>query len=69
VLVVDGQAKTDFKSHGQALKAARELKGRFPMLQIKMGCAADRKCQRTEAKTNNRLEMLDYFDFGRQKEV
>ena len=35
-LIVDGQAKADFKTHEQALKAARDLKGRFPMLQIKV---------------------------------
>jgi hypothetical protein len=35
-LVVDDQAKADFKTHDQALKAARELKGRFPMLQVKI---------------------------------
>ena len=35
-LIVDGQAKADFKTHDQALKAARELKGRFPMLQVKV---------------------------------
>jgi hypothetical protein len=36
VLIVDGQAKADFKTHEQALKAGRDLKGRFPMLQIKV---------------------------------
>ena len=35
-LVVDGRAKADFKTHDQALKAALELKGRFPMLQVKV---------------------------------
>jgi PP-loop superfamily ATP-utilizing enzyme len=35
-LIVDGQAKADFKTHEQALKAARDLKGRFPMLQVKI---------------------------------
>jgi hypothetical protein len=30
VLIVDGQAKTEFKIQDRALKAARELKGRFP---------------------------------------
>jgi hypothetical protein len=35
-LIVDGQAKADFKTHEQALKAARDLKGRFPMLQVKV---------------------------------
>jgi hypothetical protein len=35
-LVVDGQAKTEFDTHDRALKAARDLKGRFPMLQVKV---------------------------------
>ena len=35
-LVVDGQAKRDFDLHERALKAARDLKGRFPMLQVKV---------------------------------
>ena len=35
-LIVDGQAKADFKTHEQAVKAARDLKGRFPMLQVKV---------------------------------
>lgn len=36
VLIVDGQAKADFKTHDQALRAATDLKGRFPMLQVKV---------------------------------
>ena len=35
-LIVDGQAKADFKTHEQALEAARDLKRRMPMLQIKV---------------------------------
>ena len=35
-LVVDGQAKKEFETHDGALKAARDLKGRFPMLQVKV---------------------------------
>jgi len=34
--VVDGQPKTEFKTKDRALKAARDLKGRFPMLQVKI---------------------------------
>jgi hypothetical protein len=34
-LVVDGRAKADFETHDQAVNAARDLKERFPMLQIK----------------------------------
>jgi hypothetical protein len=33
-LIVDGQVKTEFMTQEHALTAARELKGRFPMLQI-----------------------------------
>ena len=35
-LVVDGQMKTEFKTKDRALKAARDLKSRFPMLQVKV---------------------------------
>jgi hypothetical protein len=35
-LIVDGQLKTEFKSKDHALKAATDLKGRFPMLQVKV---------------------------------
>ena len=35
-LVVDGQAKREFDTHDRALKAARDLKGRFPMLRVKV---------------------------------
>ena len=35
-LVVDGRAKKEFDSRDGALKAARELKGRFPRLQVKV---------------------------------
>jgi len=36
VLIVDGQAKSEFQALDQAKKAARELKARFPKLQIKV---------------------------------
>ena len=35
-LIVDGQAKAEFETRDQALKAATDLKRRFPMLQIKV---------------------------------
>jgi hypothetical protein len=35
-LIVDGRAEADFETHDQALNAARDLKERFPMLQIKV---------------------------------
>jgi hypothetical protein len=35
-LIVDGQVKKEFDTQDRALKAARELKGRFPNLQVKV---------------------------------
>jgi hypothetical protein len=35
-LIVDGQTKKEFDTQDRALKAARELKGRFPNLQVKV---------------------------------
>jgi hypothetical protein len=35
-LVVDGQGKREFDTHDRALKAARDLKGRSPILQVKV---------------------------------
>jgi hypothetical protein len=35
-LIVDGQAKKEFDTQDRALKVARELKGRFPNLQVKV---------------------------------
>ena len=35
-LIVDGQAKREFDTHDRALKAAKDLKGRFPILQVKV---------------------------------
>ena len=35
-LIVDGQAKKEFDALDRALKAAKELKGRFPNLQVKV---------------------------------
>jgi hypothetical protein len=34
--ILDGQAKAEFKTHEQALDAARDLRRRSPMLQIKV---------------------------------
>jgi hypothetical protein len=44
-LIVDGQLKTEFMSQDHALKAARELKGRFPMLQIKVYDAENKRIE------------------------
>jgi hypothetical protein len=35
-LIVDGQVKTEFETHDRAVKAAKNLKERFPMLQVKV---------------------------------
>jgi hypothetical protein len=45
-VIVNGQAKAAFTASDQALKAAVDLKGRFPMLQIKV---YDAKRKRSEA--------------------
>jgi hypothetical protein len=47
-LVVDGQIKSEFDTHDRALKAARELKGRFPMLQIKVYDAEKKHSEKIE---------------------
>jgi hypothetical protein len=44
-LVVDGQMKTEFKTKDHALKAARDLKSRFPMLQIKVYDAEEKRSE------------------------
>ncbi len=48
-LVVDGQIKTEFETKDRALKAAGELKGRFPILQVKIYNA--------EGKRNEEIEL------------
>jgi hypothetical protein len=47
-LIVDGQIKTEFMMQDHALKAARELKGRFPMLQIKIYDAENKLIEEIE---------------------
>jgi hypothetical protein len=47
-LIVDGQIKTEFMMQDHALKAARELKGRFPMLQIKIYDAENKRIEEIE---------------------
>jgi hypothetical protein len=47
-MVVDGQAKKEFDSRDRALKAARELKGRFPNLQVKVLDAETRQSEKVE---------------------
>jgi hypothetical protein len=48
VLVVDGQAKKEFDTQDHALKAARELKGRFPNLQVKVFDAENKQSETIE---------------------
>jgi PP-loop superfamily ATP-utilizing enzyme len=47
-LIVDGQVKTEFKTQDHALKAARELKGRLPMLQVKIYDAESKRSEEME---------------------
>ena len=47
-LVVDGQAKASFTAMDPALKAAKDLKGRFPVLQIKIYDAEKKQAEQVE---------------------
>jgi hypothetical protein len=47
-LVVDGQAKKEFDTQDRALKVARELKGRFPNLQVKVFDAEKKQSESIE---------------------
>jgi hypothetical protein len=47
-LIVDGHSKIVFASNDQALKAAKELKGRFPMLQVKVYDAEGKRSEEIE---------------------
>ena len=47
-LIVDGQTKREFDTSDRALKAARELKGRFPNLQVKVFDAEKRQSETIE---------------------
>ena len=44
-LIVDGHSKAIFASKDQALKAAKDLKGRFPMLQVKVYDAESKRSE------------------------
>jgi len=44
-LVVDGQLKAEFETRDRALKAAEDLKDRFPILQIKVISAERNRCE------------------------
>ena len=47
-LIVDGHSKAIFASKDQALKAAKDLKGRFPMLQVKVYDAESKRSEEIE---------------------
>ena len=47
-LIVDGQAKKEFDTQDRALKVARELKGRFPNLQVKVFDAERKRSETIE---------------------
>ena len=47
-LVVDGQTKKEFDTRDRALKSARELKARFPNLQVKVFDAESRQSETIE---------------------
>jgi hypothetical protein len=47
-LIVDGQAKREFDTHDSALKAAKDLKRRFPKLQVKVYDAERKHSEKIE---------------------
>ena len=47
-LIVDGHSKAIFASKDQALTAAKDLKGRFPMLQVKVFDAETKRSEKIE---------------------
>ena len=49
-LIVDGQVKTEFNTQDRALKVARDLERRYPMLQVKVYDA--------EKKFSEKIEMV-----------
>jgi len=47
-LIVDGQTKKDFDTRDHAQKSARELKARFPNLQVKVFDAENKQSETVE---------------------
>ena len=47
-VIVDGQIKAEFDTHDRALKTARDLKGRFPKLQVKVYDAQKKHSEKIE---------------------
>jgi hypothetical protein len=50
-LIVDGQAKKEFDTRDRALKVARELKGRFPHLPVRVFDAETKQSETIEFGT------------------
>jgi len=50
-LIVDGQRKTEFDTRDRALKSVRELKARFPNLQVKVFDAGNKQSETIELAT------------------
>jgi hypothetical protein len=48
-LIVDGQAKKEFDTQDRALKVAKELKGHFPNLQVKVFDAERKQSETIES--------------------
>jgi hypothetical protein len=48
-LIVDGRAKKEFDTRDSALKSAKELKGRFPNLQVKVFDAEKKQSETIES--------------------
>jgi hypothetical protein len=47
-LIVDGRAKREFKAQDSAIQAAKDLKRRFPHLQVKVYDAERRRIEQIE---------------------
>ena len=47
-LIVDGHAKREFKNQDSAVQAAKDLKKRFPMLQVKVYDAETKRVEQIE---------------------
>jgi hypothetical protein len=47
-LIVDGRAKREFKTQDSAVQAAKDLKKRFPMLQVKVYDAETKRVEQIE---------------------
>jgi hypothetical protein len=50
-LIVDGHVKREFKTQDSAMQAAKDLKGRFPNLQVKVYDAETKRAEQIELTT------------------